>query len=163
MDSDKKIVAYVNKEPIYESELNREIALKARRDPMFKVTPETLSEELENIVNRKLIIQQAMEKGLAREDRFINTIKSFWEQTLIRDFVGYKRKDFQDYLFATEDEIKNYYDSMPGKEDLGPIDDARPEIEKRIIESKENKLFEDWLESERKKAKVEIVKKQGNL
>ncbi len=108
----KDVIAYVNKEPVLASELKRAIALRARQDPTFKVTPETEAEQLDTIINRKLIVQKAMDIGLAREDRFVNTIKSFWEQTLIRDFLEYKKKTFQDYLYATEDEIKKYYNGL---------------------------------------------------
>ena len=156
---DKSVIAYVNNEPIYAADLNRELALKARQNPIFKITPETEAAQLENIVNRKLVVQKAMEKGLAREDRFVNTIKTYWEQTLIRDFIEYKQREFKNYVFATEEEIKNYYDNMPNKETLGTLDKLRPEIAKRIAEEKENKLFEDWLKKEKTKARIKIIKK----
>jgi hypothetical protein len=109
---DKGIAAYVNKEPIYASELDREIALKVKQDPSFRVTKEAMRDQLDLMINKKLIIQESMAAGLAREDRFVNTIKGFWEQTLIRDFIDYKNREFKDYLFATEDEIKKYYAKM---------------------------------------------------
>lgn len=112
LDDKKDIIAYVNREPIFASDLKREIALKARQDPTFKVTPETKDDQLDMIINRKLIIQEAMEKGLAREDRFVNTIRSFWEQALIRDFINYKKSQFQDYLFVTDDEVNKFYDNI---------------------------------------------------
>src|SRR3989338_287930 len=113
--ADKEIIAYVNKEPVFAYELRRDIALRAKYDPGFKVTPDTESDQLDVIINRKLIIQAAMEKGLAREDRFVNTIRTFWEQVLIRDFIDYKKKDLQEFLFATDDDIKRYYDRMSEK------------------------------------------------
>jgi len=108
----KDIVAYVNKEPVYAAELDREIALKARQDPALKVTPETKKDELDLIINKKLIIQEAMERGLAREERFVNTIKAFWEQALIRDLVERKNAEFQEFVFVTDDDIRNYYENM---------------------------------------------------
>jgi len=155
----KDVIAYVNKEPIFESELKRDIALKVRQDPMFKVTPETESEMLDNIINRKLLCQNAMEKGMAREPRFVNTIKSFWEQTLIRDFIDYKQKEFAEYTFVTEGEIKNYYDNLVKSGAAEPLDALRTEIERTISDEKETKLFEDWLKGERAKAKIRIIKK----
>ncbi|MDP2922513.1 MAG: hypothetical protein Q8O30_02170 [Candidatus Omnitrophota bacterium] len=233
-NKEKEIVAYVNKEPIYALELQREIARKVKSDPTFKLTPQAQSDQLENIINRKLIVQAAMRKGLAQEERFVNTIKAFWEQALIRDFIDYKNKQAQDYLFVTEDDINKYYDNLSKKvtfkvlkakdkraaedaykkylkdkdtsmwQTIGPlgyeeiestmlldafripidevkkIDDIdscylmtvvakesvaieplekiKPEIEKRVIISKERRLFEDWLSQERKKAKIEINK-----
>ncbi|MFA5271936.1 MAG: hypothetical protein WC412_06330 [Candidatus Omnitrophota bacterium] len=113
--SKEKIVAYVNKEPIYASELQREIARKAKSNPTLEITPETKYDELALIIDRKLIVQAAMEEGLARKEKFTNTIKNFWEQTLIRDFVDLKNKETQDYIFVTNDEIDKYYDNLATK------------------------------------------------
>lgn len=232
----KDAVAYVNKEPVTASELKREIALRARQDPTFKITPETKQEQLETIINRKLIIQEAMEKGLAREERFANTIKVFWEQTLIRDFIDYKKRAFQDYLFVNDEDTKKYYDNLSrkaafkvlkskdkgplvkiyeefkknktvdtsaweeigpvGYEDvtssmlmdafrmdqgemkifadpaqtyylvmvasvekieIGPLEELKAGIEKRVLAVKEKQLFEQWLREKRKNAKIEII------
>jgi parvulin-like peptidyl-prolyl isomerase len=113
--SKEDIVACVNNDVIYKSDLKRDIALRAKLDPTFKVTPETESEQLDVIINRKLIIQEAMQQGLARDERFVNAIRTIWEQTLIRDFLDYKRARLQDFLFATEDDINKYYNNLSQK------------------------------------------------
>ncbi len=112
---DKDIVAYVNKDPIYRSDLKRDIALRAKFDPGFKLTPETESEQLDAMIDRKIIVKYAMKSGLAREERFVSTIRMIWEHTLIRDFIEYKKKQLQDYLFATDEDIKKYYENMSFK------------------------------------------------
>ena len=111
----EKIVAYVNKEPIYVSDLNREIARKAKSNPTLEITPETKYDQLALIIDRKLIVQAAMQEGLARKEKFTNTIKNFWEQTLIRDFVDSKNKESQEYIFVTNEEINKYYDNLATK------------------------------------------------
>ena len=229
----KDVIAYVNKDPIYKSDLKREIAVKAKSDPAFKVSPGTESDQLDVIIDKKLIVQYAMEKGLARQERFVNTIRNIWEHALIRDCIDYKKREFQDYLFATDDEIKEYYANMSKKvsfkvlrtkdkqkiEDayqkylkdkdttgwqaVGPLDyedvssgilfdafgmekgaarifeDAshyylievsdkeeaqapplqsiKKDVEKRVIEMKEKRLFEDWLNDLRKKSWIKVI------
>ena len=112
---DKDVVAYVNKDPIYKSDLKRDIALRAKFDPAFNLTPETESEQLDAMIDRKIIVQYAMEKGLARDERFVSTIRTIWEHTLIRDFIEYKKRQLADYLFATDEDIKKYYENMSYK------------------------------------------------
>lgn len=107
--SDGDIVAYVNKEPILSSELNNDIAIRTRHDPFFKVTPETRQEQLDIIIDRKLIIQEAVHRGLARDEKFVDTIRNFWEQTLVREFIDYKKKEFASRLSVTEEETRDYY------------------------------------------------------
>jgi len=109
---EKDVIAYVNKDPIYKEDLKRDIALRAKFDPAFNLTPETESEQLDAMIDRKIIVQYAMEQGLARDERFVSTIRTIWEHTLIRDFIEYKKRQLQDYLFATDDDIKKYYDNM---------------------------------------------------
>ena len=114
-DNKKGIVAYVNREPIFEHEIKRAIALRAKYDPNFKLTPDAERDELDVIIDRKLIVQSAMEKGLAREESFVNAIRTFWEQVLIRDFVNHKKKELEDYLFAADEDVKRYYENMSYK------------------------------------------------
>jgi hypothetical protein len=56
-----------------------------------------------------------MKEGLARKEKFVNTIKNFWEQTLIRDYVDLKNKEAQDLVFVTNDEINKYYENLSTK------------------------------------------------
>ena len=114
-DTGKEVVARVNKDVIYKDDLKRELALQAKIDPNFKVTPDIERELLDSIIERKLIVQYAMEKGLARDENFVNAIRLMWEHTLIRNFVDYKKRELQDYLFATSEDIKKYYDNMSNK------------------------------------------------
>jgi hypothetical protein len=233
----KDVIVYVNKEPILLTELKREIALRAKQDPTFKFTPDTESEQLEMLINKKLVIQAAIKKGLANQDNFVNTIRAFWEQTLIRGFIDSRNAEMKGRLSATEDEIKKYYglisekvtfkvladkskkyideaydELLKNKEsgiipwqtigpvgyddissdvlleafvmDAGqikridnppdyylvliaskdikeppPLETIRADIEKRIIDMKERRLFEDWLKDQRKHAKLKFIKR----
>jgi len=109
---EKGVIATVNNDVIYKADLERDIALRAKLDPDFKLNKDTKSEQLDAMIDRKIIVQYAMEKGLARDEKFVNTIRTIWEHTLIRDFIDYKKRDLQDYLFATDEDIAKYYDNM---------------------------------------------------
>lgn len=138
--ADKKddIVAYVNKEPVFESDLQRDIDLRAKQDPSFKLTPESKAEQLDIIIDKKIITQDAMRRGLARQDKFVNTIKSFWEQTLIRDFIELKKEEFGKDLIVTEDDVDAYYAKLLDRvtfkalksKDKKYIQDAKAEFER---------------------------------
>ena len=110
-----RVVARVNNDPIYASDLKRKLALKVKSDPLFKITPYTLENEIDNIINKRLLVQEAQKLELDGTERFINTIKAFWEQTLIRDLVNAKDKEFEDKITVTESEIKDYYRKLGQK------------------------------------------------
>src|SRR5262245_20604854 len=86
----KAVVAYVNKEPIFESELKKIMGRRSQQDPSYAATPADRQEQLEFMIDKKLIIQEALERGLASDKEFVDSIKSYWEQTLIREFIDYK-------------------------------------------------------------------------
>ncbi len=132
--SSSDIVAFVNKEPVFASEVNKSIAIKARQDPFFKVTSETEKEQLDVIIDKKLIIQEAINRGLARDEKFVNAIKAFWEQTLVRDFIDYKKRQSAEYLYVTEEEINNYYDHL------------RQRVMFRVFKSRDKFALDKWLE-----------------
>jgi len=110
-----KIIAKVNNDPIYASDLKKELALKTKTDPLFKITPYTLENEVDNIINKRLLIQEALKLKLDRTKRFVNTIKTFWEQTLMRDLILAKNKEFEAKATVTKGEIKNYYNKLAEK------------------------------------------------
>ena len=105
-----KVIATINGDPIYVKDLNREIALSFRRNPMFRISPQTLENQLNILIDRRLLIQEARKKNLDRTDRFVNTIKAFWEQTLIRDLMAYKNKELGETASQEEKDKKELLD-----------------------------------------------------
>jgi len=110
--SPEKFVATVNGKPVYLKDFKRELALRVKQNPSLKITPNTLNEILDMIIDKNIIIQEAMEKRLAEEARFVDTIKAFWEQTLIRDFIDYKNRETENLLYVTDKEIQDYYEKL---------------------------------------------------
>ena len=55
------------------------------------------------------MIQEAMKMGLAGKEDFVRTIQTFWEQTLIRELIDNKNREWEERLFVTEQEITDYY------------------------------------------------------
>lgn len=107
-----KVVAYVNKEPIFESDLKRSLEIKSRIYPDHQASPEAIQKELNAIIDKKLIIQEAVRYDLIRKEKFVNTIKTFWEQTLIRDYIAFKKDEVKDAIQPTDQEIQEYYNHL---------------------------------------------------
>lgn len=80
-------IAVVNGEEITSADLKRELVFRKRVDPSFQVTPETLSDQIDVMVHRRLLIQEAMRRRLAERETFVNTLRNFWEQTLIKELM----------------------------------------------------------------------------
>ena len=110
--SSEKVIATVNGYPLYDADLKRALALRARTDPHFKITPATLDIEMDNLIDNRLLIAEAQKMDLDKKVRFADTIKTFWEQTLIRELLSAKNAEFDRDIGVTPDEVREYYDRL---------------------------------------------------
>ena len=111
-EQNNKVIVYINGEPIFVKDFNREIALNFKRDPMFRITPEALQSQVGIMRDKRLLIQEAKRLNLDQTDEFVDTIEIFWEQTLIRDLMMHKDKEFEKNVAVTDDEILDYYGKL---------------------------------------------------
>lgn len=108
----QKKIATVNGAPILQEDFQKEVALISKRNPIFEITPRTMEDHLNTMIDKKLLIQEAVKKGLPEDERFIKTIKIFWEQTLIRELIDAKTREWSERLFVTEEEVQERYKDM---------------------------------------------------
>jgi hypothetical protein len=104
-----KIVATVNGAPIVAADLRKEVAGYGKNNP---VTHHTLDDQLKVMIEQKLLIQEAVKLGLDKDEKFAETIKTFWEQTLIRNLIEAKTREFAGRVFVTDAEIAEEYERM---------------------------------------------------
>ena len=108
----EEAVATVNGAPVLMKEFQKDLAIYANRNPDFKLDTKSVEDHLDMFIDKQLMIQEAMKMGLAEDERFLETIKRFWEQTLIRELIDAKSSEWRDKLFVTEDEIQNHYQEI---------------------------------------------------
>ncbi len=111
-DQKQDSVAMVNGTPILLKDFQKEVALAKQRDPSLKMTPESARDLLEIMIERKVMVHEAVKEGLSDDERFSETIKRFWEQTLIRHLIDAKAKKWADKLYVSDDEVKRHYERM---------------------------------------------------
>ncbi|HZX47808.1 MAG TPA: SurA N-terminal domain-containing protein [Nitrospirota bacterium] len=157
----KDAVATVNGAPVSLQEFQKELAIYANRTPDFKLNAGSVEEYLNMVIDKQLMIQEAMKMGIAEDERFLETIKRFWEQTLIRELINAKSSEWRDKLFVTEDEILGYYQNVkPGLIPSPLLKDVREEIRLSLLEQKRQKAMEEWLKDARKSAAIKIDAKR---
>ncbi|MBI3582871.1 MAG: SurA N-terminal domain-containing protein [Nitrospinae bacterium] len=149
-------IATVNDAPILLKEFQKEISIQSRRNPSFKITSQTLENHLDTTIEKKLMIQEAMKMGLSEREQFVETIKTFWEQTLIRELIDVKSKEWADRIFVTEDEIQKQYQRMEYTTPIPQLKDVYNEIKSALLEQKRQKAMEDWFDGVKKSAIIEI-------
>ncbi|MBI5048574.1 MAG: SurA N-terminal domain-containing protein [Deltaproteobacteria bacterium] len=110
--SHKEKIASVNDTTISLEEFQKEVSILSRRNPTLKITPNALEEHLNAVIDKKLLLQEARKQGLTENPRFAETIKTFWEQTLIKELIDLKTREWAGRLFATEEEVNKHYQRM---------------------------------------------------
>ena len=109
---DNKVLVTVNGDKITARDVKRELAIRLKQDPSFKITPAILTQQLEIIINRRILIQEATHRKLAEEEAFVNTIRNFWEQTLIRNLLDRMGNELEKSVTVSDAEIQDYYSKM---------------------------------------------------
>ena len=142
---------------------NYEISLNEFEDE-FKVsqlgkidTLESRKEFIDNLINRKLILQESEKLELKEDRSFLKNIERFWEQTLLTAAIDRKTKEIQPLIRVDDDEIEKYYNSkLKEGKTTKTIKDLYQEIRAEIIKQKELQLINEWVLELRKKAKIDI-------
>lgn len=122
---------------------------------------------LNDIIEKELLLQEAQNLNLDKDEKFRKTIENYWKQTLLIMLIEQKAKEISNQVFVYDNEIQAYYQVLKEK---NPDIDALPEVKaeiKRIIRSdKETALMREWIEGLKDKSYIKInedVLKQINV
>jgi hypothetical protein len=85
-----------------------------------------------------------MKMGLAKNEKFVRTIQTFWEQTLIRELIEAKNSEWEDRMFATDEEIKYYYSLMKRKVTFKVVNAKSHSEAKEALDAAHTGSFEGW-------------------
>jgi len=120
-------------------------------------TPEAKREFLNILIDRKVILQDAQQKGLDKEQGFLRLIQKFWEQSLLKIALDKKSREISGTLAVSEEEIKASYDALVRDKKIGkPYDEARERVRRELLMSKESRAINDWVLQLRNNAQIKI-------
>ena len=121
----KDVLAKVNNYEITKEEFSEEFKDYTRG---HADTPEARREFLDNLINRKLILQDAEKKSLDKDANFLKAIQHFWEQSLLK--------------LAVEKKVNE----IAASSGTGT----------RMTKEAEARALNDWMEGLKKKADIKI-------
>jgi hypothetical protein len=105
----EKVVAEVNGAAITAAELQQAVAGYGKNN---SVTRHTVDDQLKVMIEKKLLIREAVKLGLTEDPKFAETIKTFWEQTIIRNLIETKSRELSSRIFVTDLEITGEYERL---------------------------------------------------
>ncbi len=146
------------------AKVNNYIVTKNEFEEAFKDSPyvrdntiESRKEFLDNLINRKLILQDAQEKGLDKNKDFLKMIERFWEQSLFRLALEKKTNEIAGTAFVSDAEIEKTYRNMlkEGKTDKS-YEQMYSQIKWELAKLKESRLLNEWIDNLRKNSDIKI-------
>jgi hypothetical protein len=155
--NNKEIVLKINNYEMTKDEFE-----SAFKDSIYaKVdTPEARKEFLDNLINKKLILQDAEAKNIDKEEDFLRSVEKFWEQSLLKLALERKTKEISGLNQVSDQEIKERYkeiekNSLNNKRDY---QDMYQEIKWQLTREKQSKAMDEWLTNLKNKANIEYNK-----
>ena len=111
---------------------------------------------LDDLIDKKLILQEAQRKGLDRGPKFLRMVERSWEQTLLRLAIERKMKQIAGSYTVSDAEVQKAYDAMvkSGKTEK-PYDQVYGQIMWELSKRKESELIDAWLKDLHRRAKVD--------
>jgi hypothetical protein len=150
----KTILAKINNYEITKEEFEQEF----KSSPYSRAdTLGSRKEFLQNLINRKLILQDAEAGGLAKEPGFLKMIERFWEQSLLKLALDQKTKEIAGAAFVSDKTVEEAYQNMrrDGKTDK-TYDQMYNQIKWEITKLKETQMLNNWMSGLRNKAEIKV-------
>ncbi len=120
-------------------------------------TPQSRKEFLDNLINRKLILQNAQAKGIDKNKDFLKVIERFWEQSLLKLAVDQESKEIASATTVGDKEIEEAYQQLAkeGKTDKS-YEQMYQQVKWQIKKLKGEQKMNVWLSLLRKNADIQI-------
>lgn len=150
----KQILARINNYEITKQEFEQEF----KNSSFGRVdTPESRKEFLINLINRKLILQDAEERGWDKDTSFLKIIEKFWEQSMLKVALDKKTKEIAGSVSVSDKSIEEVYNKMVagGKTDK-TYDKMYSQIKWELNKLQESQAMSNWVSELRRKADITI-------
>lgn len=124
-------------------------------------TPESRADFLNNLITRKLLLEEAQRRGLDTQKDFLRSIENFWEQSLLKGVVDQKVKEIEKNITVTDSEVETYYQKWIKETPKAskPLQEVRDLMEWQIRKAKEAQAMEEWTNDLIRKAQIKVNKK----
>ena len=151
----KKIVATINNYEITAQEFEEGFAQSPFASRQDKAKARAFY--INNLINKKLVLQDAQKKNLDKNKEFLQSIERFWEQSLLMQALAAKSKEITGTTLVSQEEVRKVYDQMV-KDGLTTksFEELYPQIKLQAQKQKESQLLNDWIDGLRKTAQINI-------
>ena len=120
-------------------------------------TPQARREFLDNLINRKLMLQDAQARGLDKDPAFLKAIEKFWEQSLLKIYLDQKTTEIAEAAAVDDKAVEAAYTRMSQEARAGrSYLELYPQIKWEIAKAREAKLMNEWIARLRRGAQIQV-------
>jgi len=120
-------------------------------------TPEARRAFLDNLVDRKLMLQDAQARGLDRDPAFLKAIERFWEQSLLKVYLEQKIGEIAEAAVVDDKAVEAAYAKMSEEARAGrSYEELIPQIKWELAKAREAGLMNQWLARLRQGAQIQV-------
>ena len=153
----KKAAIKINEYTLSADEFNKVFS----QSRISEDTPRTREAFLENLISRKLLLQEAQREGLDKQKDFLKSVENFWEQSLLKIVIDKKIKEVSGTISVTEREIEDYYNkwAKANPDDTKTLNEMRDVISWQLLREKQSLVLNRWIAGLKNKANINIDRK----
>ena len=124
-------------------------------------TPDVRKKFLDNLIVRKLILNEAEWEGLDKQKEFLKSIEGFWEQSLLKVMIDKKTLEIYSDIQVTDKEIEDAFQKWveQNPDDTKTLNEMRDFIYEQLLRVKQSLAFNLWIQGLKSKARIIIDKK----
>jgi hypothetical protein len=112
---------------------------------------------LNNLINQKLILQDAQRQNLDKKTDFLKSIERFWEQSLLTVALSNKVREITGTINVDDQSIQQLYDSMLAEgKTTESFQQLYPQLKSQVSKNKESEALSHWVDSLRQQAKIHV-------
>jgi hypothetical protein len=121
----------------------------------------TRAEFLQLYINRKLFLKEAEFLGLDKDPQFIQSLQTFWEQSLMKSVIARKINESTLVIRVSDNEIVDYYERHKDTDFSGKqLADVKTQIKMLLFQIKQKLQLQEWIKNLRKSTKINIDYRQ---
>ena len=160
---ERELVARINTYEMSVDDFESEAGLTAPTKYLSANPEEAKAELLDELITKKLLIQEAQKENFDKDRVFMKEIERYWEQALLKLLLKKKMRELSGAVGVDENEARKEYDRLAEEEGgrIGPYERMAPEIRDDLRNKKIREAFDGWIAGLKKRANITIY--QENL
>jgi len=120
-------------------------------------TPQARKQFLDNLITRKLILQDAQDKDFDKEPGFLRMIERFWEQSLLKIALDKKAEEISGSISISDQMVLEAYEMMPEDEKINqPYEQISEQLKAELVNSEETQAMNVWITELNDRAEIAI-------